>query len=147
RWYPDVAAGYGSAHPLYYAPLFYLLAQAFHLAALPLAASLKAAVVTVILLTSIVTYRWARAYFGETPGLVAAAAAAYAPYHMLDLYVRTAFSELMVFLFLPLTFLALHRLAEKPGPLRACLSALALSGLCLSHTITVMLVPPIVGGW
>src|SRR5260221_8871789 len=41
RWYPDVAGGYGSPHPQYYAPLFYLLPQLFLLAGLSLTASIK----------------------------------------------------------------------------------------------------------
>ncbi|MBI3449806.1 MAG: glycosyltransferase family 39 protein [Acidobacteria bacterium] len=146
RWYPDVAAGYGSPHPQFYAPLFYWVAQIFLFAGLSLAGALKAAVAAVVLATSWTTYRWARAWFGEPAALVAAAALDYAPYHMLDLFVRTAFSELMVFIFLPLTFLMFHRLAERTTPGRVAAAAVALSGLCLSHTVTTMLVPPLVGG-
>jgi len=146
RWYPDVAAGYGSPHPQFYAPLFYLLAQLFLFAGLPLAASLKATIVGVTLGTSLAMYRWVRALFGETSGLIAAIALSYAPYHMLDLYVRTAFSELTVFLFLPLTLLAFHRLASRVGAPTIAAAGAAVGALCLAHTITVMLVPPLLAG-
>ncbi len=148
RWYPDVAGGYGSPHPQFYAPLFYLLAQAFRLVGLPLATSLKAAVIVVVLASSLGMYRLARAFLGSGAALVAAAAYTYAPYHMLDLFVRAAFSEMTVFAFLPFVLLAFHRLAS-PGvtPLRIAAAAAALGALCLSHTITVMLVPPLVGGY
>lgn len=148
RWYPDVAGGYGSPHPQFYAPLFYLLAQAFRLMGLPLAASLKGAVIVVVLASSIGMYRFARAFLGNAAALVAAAAYTYAPYHMLDLFVRTAFSEMTVFAFLPFVLLAFHKLASSEvTPLRIAAAAAALGALCLSHTITVMLVPPLVGGY
>jgi hypothetical protein len=147
RWYPDVAGGYGSPHPQFYAPLFYLLAQAFRLVGLPLAASLKAAVIVVVLASSLGMFRLARAFLGSGAALVAAAAYTYAPYHLLDLFVRTAFSEMTVFALLPFVLLAFYRLASEVTPLRIAGAAAALGALCLSHTITVMLVPPLVGGY
>ena len=147
RWYPDVAGGYGSSHPQYYAPLFYLLAQLFALAGLSIGASLKGAIVVVIATTSVAMYRLARTFFGDGAGLIAAAAYTYAPYHLLDLFVRTAFSELTVFVFLPLVLLAFLHLSKKITPGRIAIAAATLGGLCLSHTITVMLVPPLLGGY
>lgn len=147
RWYPDVAGGYGSSHPQYYAPIFYLAAQAFALAGVPIAAALKATVALVVLGTSVAMYRLARRSFGDGPGIVAAAAYSYAPYHMLDLYVRTAFSELTVFLFLPLTLLAFNEVAKRPTSRTIAAAAAALGGLCLAHTITVMLIPPLLGAY
>jgi len=147
RWYPDVAAGYGSPHPQYYAPLFYVLAEIFRLGGVSLTVSLKAAVVVVVLATSWAVFRWAREFFGEAGGVVAAAACSYAPYHMLDLYVRTAFSELTVFLFLPLVLLSFHRLSLRPSPGRIAAVGASLGGLCLAHTVTAMLVPPILAAY
>ena len=50
RWFPDISAGYGNPHPIYYAPLFYLTAETFHLAGLDVILSLKAAIVVFTLL-------------------------------------------------------------------------------------------------
>lgn len=147
RWYPDVAGGYGSPHPQFYAPIFYLIAQVFHSIGLSLAASLKATVIAATFASSIAMFRFAALFFGAGGGLVAAAAYTYAPYHMLDLFVRTALSELIVFLFLPLVLLAFLRLRESGGPGRIAAAAASLGALCLSHTITVMLIPPLIGGW
>jgi hypothetical protein len=147
RWYPDVAGGYGSPHPQYYAPLFYLLAQILAFAGLSVASAIKGAVITVVLLTSSAMHRYARGFLGDGAAVVAAAAYTYAPYHLLDLFVRTAFSEMMVFLFLPLVLLALRRLSEGATPARVAAAAAAVGGLCLAHTITVMLVPPLLGGY
>ena len=147
RWYPDVAGGYGSPHPQYYAPLFYLLAQIFHLLGLPLGGAIKAAVAVVVAGASLAMYRLTREFFGRGAAIASAAAYSYAPYHILDLYVRTAFSELTVFVFLPLVVLGFWRLSLGATPARIAGAAAALGGLCLAHTITAMLVPPLLGGY
>ncbi len=147
RWYPDVAGGYGSPEPQFYGPFFFLLAESFLLAGLSLPGSLKAAIVVVLCLTAVATYRLVRAFFGEAGGLVAAAALTYAPYHLLDLFVRATFAELTVFLFLPLMLLALHRLALGATACRVAAAAASVGGLLLSHTVSIMLGPIAVGGW
>lgn len=144
RWFPDVAGGYGSPHPVFYAPLFYLLSQVFLLAGFTLTASIKAALATVLAATALSMYRFCRSFLGEGGAIVASAAYSYAPYHLLDLYVRTAFSELLVFMFLPLVLLSFHRLALGYTPWRLAGAAAALGGLFLSHTITAMLVPALI---
>jgi len=143
RWYPDVAGGLGSPHPEFYAPFFYLLAQIFLFIGLSLTAALKSAIAAVLIGTSLVMYRFARAFLGAEGGLVAAAAVTYAPYHLLDLFVRLAFSELTVFLFLPLVLLTFHRLASGETPGRVAAAAAALAGLCLAHTVSLLIFPPI----
>ncbi len=144
RWYPDVAGGYGSPHPVFYAPLFYLLSQVFLLAGFTLTGSIKAALATVLAATAVSMYRFCRSFLGEGGAIVAAAAYSYAPYHLLDLYVRTSFSELLVFMFLPLVLLSFYRLALGYTPGRLAGAAAALGGLFLSHTITAMLVPALI---
>jgi hypothetical protein len=147
RWYPDVAGGYGSPEPQFYGPFFFLLAESFLLAGLSLPGSIKAAIVVVLCLTAAATYRLVRAFFGEAGGLVAAAAVTYAPYHLLDLYVRATFAELTVLLFLPLMLLTLHRLTLGATPCRVAASAASVGGLLVSHTVSVMLGPIAVGSW
>ena len=147
RWYPDVAAGYGSAHPVYYAPLFYLIAQLFVLAGLPIDLSLKLTLAVVLLTTAWVMYRLVSRWFGPGPGLVAAAAVTYAPYHLVDLYVRTSFSELTVFATLPLALVAFERLGRTPDRRSTALAGLAFGALLLTHTITTMIAPALLGLW
>jgi hypothetical protein len=147
RWFPDVSGGYGSPHPQFYAPLFYLIAELFFLAGAPLTLSLKAALAFILAATSISMFRLGRALLGEAAGLVAAAGYTYSPYHLVDLYVRTAFSELTAFVFLPASILAFLKLAREPSPARAAAAGAALAGLLLSHTLTLMIGPPVVLGY
>jgi hypothetical protein len=141
RWYPDVAGGLGSPHPEFYAPLFTYLAQIFLFIGLSLTSALKFALAAVLIGTSLVMYRLAREFLGPEGGLVAAAAVTYAPYHLLDLFVRLAFSELTVFLFLPLALLTYLRLASGETPGRTLAAAASLAGLCLAHTVSLLIFP------
>lgn len=147
RWYPDVAGGLGSPHPQFYAPLFYLLSQLFLFTGLSLTSALKAAIAAVLFGTSLAMHRLAREFFGIEGGVVAAAAVTYAPYHLLDLFVRTAFSEMTVFLFLPLALLTFYRLRSGGTPGRIAAAAASLAGLCLAHTVSLLIVPPILAAY
>ena len=143
RWFPDIHGGRGNPHPIYYAPLFYMAAELFHLAGFGLVGALKAALILATLGASIAMFRYARLFFDPPAALVSAAAYTYIPYHLLDLYVRQAFSEYSVFVFLPLMLHAIHRLRFKGTRFDLVLAALAIAAMSVSHTITTMLVPPI----
>ncbi|HET6374232.1 MAG TPA: 6-pyruvoyl-tetrahydropterin synthase-related protein [Candidatus Polarisedimenticolia bacterium] len=147
RWLPDISAGYGNPHPIYYAPLFYAIAEIFHLAGLTVIPSLKAAIVVVMLVSGLGMFQYARQVWGTEAALVAAAAYTYAPYHILDLYVRKAFSELTVFAFLPFLLLALRNLRSRGSRWDIVAGALAMAAVMTSHTISTMLVPPLVGAY
>ena len=141
RWFPDVSAGYGNPHPIYYAPLFYLTAEIFHLAGAGVILSLKGAILVFLLGAAVAMYHYARLFLGPAASLVAAAAYTYAPYHLLDLYVRKAFSEFTVFAFLPLLLLAFHNLRVRGSRWDMILGALAMAGMSTAHTISTMMAP------
>ena len=141
RWFPDVSAGYGNPHPLYYAPLFYAIAEGFHLVGLGVIGSLKGAIVVVMLLAAAGMYLYARLLLDPPSALVAAAAYTYAPYHLLDLYVRKAFSELTVFAVLPFLLLSFHRLATRRQRGDIVTTAVCMAAMSTAHTITTMMIP------
>ncbi len=147
RWFPDVSAGYGGPHPIYYAPLFYYVAEVFRLAGFGPVLSLKAAIAIFMLMASAAMYLYARTFLGNWGGVVAAAAYTYAPYHLLDLYVRKAFSEYTVFAFLPLLLLAFRNLKVRGSRWDVISSALAVAGISTSHTISTMMVPALLGAY
>src|SRR5262249_22192091 len=139
RWFPDISAGYGNPHPIYYAPLFYMVAEAFHVAGLDVVPSLKAAIVRFVLLAALFLFLYARLYWGAAGALVAAVAYTYAPYHMLDLYVREAFSEFTVFAFLPALFLSYHNIRMRGSRWDLIAGALTMAAMSTTHTISTMM--------
>jgi hypothetical protein len=147
RWYPDVSAGFGNPHPLYYAPLFYMAAEAAHLAGLGVISSLKAALALFTILAAVGMYRYARLFWSAPAALVAAAAYTYAPYHLLDIYVRKAFSEYTVFAILPFLLEACHRLRFRGTRWDMIRGAWWLAAMFTAHTISTMLVPPLLAAY
>jgi hypothetical protein len=147
RWFPDVSGGLGSPHPLYYAPLFYALALVFEGLGLGLVGALKASIVVFMLLAAVGMYRYARLFFSPAAALVGAAAYTYAPYHLLDLYVRKAFSELTVFAVLPFLLEAFHRLRFRGSRWDTIAGAGWLAAFSTAHTISTMIAPPLLASY
>jgi hypothetical protein len=147
RWYADISAGYGNPHPIYYAPLFYMVAEIFHLAGAGVIIALKCAIVVFLLLASVSMYQLARPFVGTAGALVSAAAYTYAPYHLLDLYVRAAFSEFTVFAFLPALLRAFHNLRIRGSRADLLSGALSMAAMSTAHTITLMMVPPLLAAY
>ncbi len=147
RWFPDISAGFGNPHPIYYAPLFYIVAEVFHLGGFDVIGSLKGAIVVFMLGAALGMYRLARPSFGVAAAVVASAAYTFVPYHLLDLYVRKAFSELTVFAVLPYLLLATRTMVLRGERWDAIALALSLAATCIAHTITTMMVPALVSAY
>ncbi|MGH9869449.1 MAG: hypothetical protein ACREAA_14955 [Candidatus Polarisedimenticolia bacterium] len=147
RWFPDVSAGLGNPHPLYYAPLFYVAALAFKAMGLGVVGGLKGAIVLFTLLAALGMYRFARLFWSAPAAVVAAAAYTYTPYHLLDLYVRKAFSEVTVFAILPFLLEALYRIRTRGTRWDIVAAALWLAALFSAHTISTMMAPPLLAAY
>jgi len=105
RWAPDLSFGHGQPLFLFRPPLFYWIAEAWHLIGLSPIASVNLAAALLVVAAAAAMFRLGKLYFGETGGWLAAAALLYAPYFAVDLYVRSAFEEFAAF---PLIALALY---------------------------------------
>lgn len=67
------------------------------------------------------------------------------PYHALDLYDRFAFAEYLAFIWVPILFLAIRKLAEDPEVRAWTLFAVSLAGLLTTHILTAFMAV-IIGG-
>ncbi|MGQ9491833.1 MAG: hypothetical protein ACUVR4_02780 [Anaerolineae bacterium] len=145
-WAPDQAVGFGYPLWLVYAPLAYFAAEAFHLVGLGFAAAVKATWALGFVLGALGTYRLARRWWGPAAGLVASLAFTYAPYHLVQIYVRAALAEFMALAWLPWAALALAALWKAPNPRRAAAAAPALAALLLLHTVSMLTFMPLLAG-
>mgnify|MGYP000874624056 CR=1 FL=1 len=146
-WGPDHAIGFGYPLWLIYAPLAYFIGEAFHLLGLGFTAAIKATWAVGFLLGGLGMYRLARRWWGEAAGLIASVAFTYAPYHLVQIYVRAALAEFMALAVVPWTLLALVNAWERPGPRRAALAALGVAALLISHTVSVLSFVPLLAGF
>jgi hypothetical protein len=71
----------------------------------------------------------------------------YAPYHLLDIYVRAAFAETMLLAWFPWVFLAFHRLihhgTERGWQGRLAVAAVSYAGLLLTHSFALIAFTPL----
>jgi hypothetical protein len=146
-WGPDYAVGFGYPLWLVYAPLAYFIGEAFHLLGLGFTAAIKATWAVGFLLGAMGVYRLARRWWGEAAGLIASVAFTYAPYHLVQIYVRAALAEFFALAIVPWTLLALVNAWERPGPRHAGLAALGVAALLLSHTVSVLSFVPLLAGF
>ncbi len=151
RWGPDHALGYGYPLWLLYAPLAYFVAEGFHLLGLGFTAAVKATWISGFLLGgwgmfALLRRWWGRTPAGEAAALIGGLIYVYAPYHLVNIYVRAALAEFSALAWFPWVLLTFDRLPDKkPENLgRAiALAAVALAGLLLTHTGTILLFTPL----
>ncbi len=146
-WGADHALGFGYPLWLIYAPLAYFVAEGFHLIGLDYAAAIKATWALGFIIGALGMYRLARRWWGVTAALVASVAFTYAPYHLVQIYVRGALAEFAALAWLPWVILAFVALWDAPNARRAAAAAVALGLLLLSHTVSMLTFAPLIGGY
>ena len=163
RWIPDAAYGLGYPFFNFYASLPYYLAVLFKLLGFGFIWAIKLTQVLGFVATAASMYLLARRLsHREASAILAAVAYIYAPYHLVNVYVRgDALSEFYAFVFYPLIFWALLRLRDSlvnnqflprialiyslAGNI--ALVALAYGGLMLTHNVSALIFSPFVGLW
>lgn len=147
RWAPDLSSGQGQPLFLFNPPLFYYLTEGFHLTGLPFVPAMNAASVLLIFASAASMFLLARWYFGPAGGTLAAIAYVYAPYFLVDLYVRTAFAEFSAFPFYPLALYGFARHADERNRRYLLLGALAYAAIWFAHSPAALLFSPVLGAF
>ncbi len=144
RWMPDAAFGFGYPFFSYYAALPYYLAAGLKAFGFSYVAALKLTQLLGFLLAAVGMYTWTRRHLRTAWGaLLASAAYTFAPFHMVNVYVRgDSLSEFYAFAFYPLILLAADRLFERRSARRVAALALAYAALLLTHNISAFIFSP-----
>lgn len=144
RWSPDWAFGYGY-------PFFNLVAPAatflgawlYRTLPLTLEGAVEATFILSILISAGGMWLFVRDWLGARAAFVAAVAFVYAPYHLLDLYVRAAMGETLALSLAPLALWATRRATLRPSPAAIVATALAYAAIHLSHNFVALLLTPL----
>ncbi|MCR4406985.1 MAG: 6-pyruvoyl-tetrahydropterin synthase-related protein [Anaerolineae bacterium] len=146
RWMPDAAYGMGYPFFNFYAALPYYLAALFHFLGLDLIWALKLTQTIGFVLAGGAMALLARRLFRQPAAVfLAAIAYAYAPFHLVNVYVRgDSLSEFYAFIFYPLIVWALLRLRESPTMGNVALLGLTYGGLVLTHNVSALIFSPFV---
>jgi hypothetical protein len=143
RWAPDLGNGYGQPLFVFRPPLFYWIAELWHLAGWDAVTAVNLACALLIVVAAAAMFRLGRLYFGKTGGWLAAAAYLYAPYFAVNLYVRSAWEEFAAF---PLFALTLYGFGAFPRGGRRrdwVLGVGALAALVCCHFPAALLFAPL----
>jgi hypothetical protein len=170
RWAMHHSQGYGYPTFIGQAPLAFYVAEFFILLGLGVTDAVKCAWAAGVLAGAWGMYALVRTWILETEerragqrvapspvsywashaslaGLVAGLLYTYAPYHLLDLYVRAAFAETLLMAWFPWVFLAFEQLIARgsaPGwQSRLLAAALCYAGMLLTHAIALLAVTPL----
>ena len=148
RWAADANNGYGSPNFIFYSPLAYYLVSFFHLWEPSAIMSMIYAIWTGFFLSGVAMFVAARKMFGIPGSLLSAVAYQMLPFHLINLYFRGTFGELLAYSWLPL-FLCFLMDTTKSGDSRANMVGLSLSyaALVLSHLATAFIFSLVAGAY
>jgi len=161
RWAADLFFGFG--YPLFnfYAPAVYYLGVVFHRLGADGAVAFQLVTSSLLLVAALGAWQLCTELLpsaGASPdvdlqgqaghrlaAIVGAVAYVYAPYVLVNIYVRGAIAELAAQALLPWALLFVRRSLLSPDPIRhAPAAALVLAAIVLSHTISLLLIPPFI---
>lgn len=129
--------GFGYSWNIFYSPLTSILPLIFKIFTFSFTICLKLFMSTTIILSGIFMYKFVDSVTeNRKMGLIAAIIYITVPYHLTDMYIRIAVSELTAFVFLPLVFLGLHNIFNG-NIKKSYYLTIGSIGLILSHSISV----------
>ncbi|MBL8097114.1 MAG: hypothetical protein JNL73_23250 [Anaerolineales bacterium] len=152
RWMPDGAYGYGLPYFTYYASFSTHVAAWFKLVGFSYAAAIKLAQALALVTGAWAVYGWVsttrlRVAGGLAAGpFVAALAYTFAPFHLVNLYVRgDSLAELWAMAFTPLALWAIERLAVCPSFGRVAALAAVVGAVLCAHNVSALMTLPVIG--
>ena len=145
RWAGGLLAGRGYPVFIFAYPLPYAIAEGFHQLGLNLAQSLKLVFALSYLLSSVFMYFFATQYWrSRWAGFLSAVLWSWAPPIFEKIFIAAALGEVASFAFIPLTFLCLYNLIQKPNLKNSLFLSLSLVLWSLSHPLTPIIFSPLI---
>ncbi len=143
RWAPDFAFGYG--YPLFnmYAPLAFFAAEMLVLLGFGFTAAVKTIYILATIAGGLGMFGFTRRLFGPAAGLPAAVVYMLVPFHLVEIYVRSAYAEYVSLALIPFVFWAFTELIAAPGRRRVALAGLAYGVLALTHHTSLFTFTPV----
>ena len=143
RWAPDLDRGAGQPTFLFVPPMLHYLAEGWHTLGFDLQTSINLTCAVLVILFAAGMFLLGRLYFGVLGGYLAAAAAVYAPYVSLDLYVRSALSEFSAFPFCAFALYGFGAFARNGRRRYLAVGAASYAGVACSHFFAALCFTPL----
>ncbi len=144
RWIDWVHPGFNQPLFTFYQPLFYYLFQIPRMLGFANTTSLKIEVGILWVLSGITMYAFTKEYFGKVPALFSGIIYLYAPYHILDIFVRAALPEFLALTIIPFLFWSMKRYATTKKLFYFLLTSLSVASLLTAHPPTLIMFLPFI---
>ena len=146
RWSPDFTFGYGYPFFNIYGPFSHFVAELLlYYGKLSYTGAIKSVFGLSILGSATAMYAYMRTWTGRQAALCAALVYVYAPYHLLNLYVRANLAESMALVWLPLALWAVRQCVLQPSYAAIAGLAVSVAGLLLTSQLVTLLFLPLLG--
>jgi hypothetical protein len=136
RWVPELAGGLGYPLFIYYGWLSYALAAALHVLGMSPAGALNAITIAAALWQAAGAWALGRELGGRAGGWIAWALFAFAPYQLVNVFVRANFPEFVAGSFAPWALWAMLRAVKARDRWSLPLGAVLLAAIIVSHNIS-----------
>jgi hypothetical protein len=142
RWSPDFAFGYG--YPLFnlYAPLAFYAAEMLHWLGFGFTSAIKMMYILATIGAGLGMYGLTRRLFGAQAGLLAATVYMYAPFHLVEIFVRSAYAEFVALAVIPFVFWAFTELVAAPSVRQVAVAGFSYGLLALTHHTSLFTFSP-----
>lgn len=145
RWAGNLNWGYGHPVLMFLYPFSSYCASFLHAVGFSLVDATKGVFVLAYVFSLLSMYLWMSSVWGKRIGVLGALLFGFAPYRFVDIYVRMAIGEHMAFVFPPLVFYFLYKLARRGTLVYGLGLGASLASLILSHNAISLMFLPIFG--
>jgi len=143
RWSADFWLGLGSPFFNFIQPLFFYLAEIFHLIGFGLVASIKIIIIIGFVLSFISMYLFAKAIWGREGGFISAVIYTFFPYRLALVYIRGDFAEYFATALIPLILFLFIKLSQTKKLIYFLFCSLCLAFLIICHNIQTFFFTPL----
>ncbi len=144
RWLADINFGYGYPLLNFYPPLFSYLSAAMSFLVGNYIIGTNVVLAFGFFFSGVAMYLFARDFWGRRGAVLSSTAYILAPFHLCDIYRRTADAQFLAYVFLPLIAWSFYRLFKDLRLSSFVLAAFSVAGLMLAHNGMAVLFMPIV---
>ncbi len=144
RWMSHAAYGLGYPFFNHYAALPYYVSGALTVLGVNILSAIQTTQTLGFLFAAVTMGLWSRRIFrSRAAQLLAVAAYTFAPFHLVNVYVRgDSLSEFYAFVWYPLILWSLDRVAERPNPPAVLGGGLSYGALILTHNVSALIFSP-----
>jgi len=129
----------------FYQPGFYYLVLFVKLLGFSYSFSVNSVLLALWIFSGVFMYLFVKERFGKFPGIFSALLFVFAPYHIVDIYVRTAFPEFAALAFFPAIFWTATRFAKTQKRTWLLFLSLFTGIALLCHPPTFVMFAPLIG--